>query len=85
MHVTNFDGPAVEYTRFSSEGKSSAECTNACLLDPRCMFAVQDSRFCYLKDLPVNQGTCADSNGCWVLKSNELTLGSLRSLIRVLI
>lgn len=66
--IANIDGAANEYTKFPADTKSSIECTNACLRDPRCLLAVKDSKFCYLKDFPANPGTCADNNGCWVLK-----------------
>ena len=59
---------AQEYLKIPIFTTSSVECTNACLRDARCLLAVRDTQYCYLKDNPSKLGTCGPLSECWSLK-----------------
>ena len=68
MQPSSIDGPATEYMTIPSTSVTPIECANECLRDPRCLIAVRDNKYCYLKNYPANPGICASGNGCWALK-----------------
>ena len=67
----NVDGAAKEYYSIPSSEISSLECTNACLNDVRCLLAVKDNNYCYLKEAPVNPSACGVQSTCWQLNGFE--------------